>query len=390
MTPLVPLSDVENGTLVKPRRRRNRSWLPFLGEEDRDRALDDLSQRAFPRLDFYLYIILAAALLSLSALLRAPALLVLAAVVAPLFGPLAGLALGIVTLSPRFALRNLAALVVAGVWVFLVALFVAWVGSVFAVPIAATRMPDLAGLVLAPLAAAWLTVQFIRSSTSVWIPNAVAAYLFLAPISAAAWNFLGGKNDGVLAGLLALTLYLVLALAASGIMFCILGLRPSEPGWRTYAGTAAAVLTAVVLLGVWIGFGANGALSTALATPTVQPTATEAFTPTIADAAPSTATPTRAPSGTPTGTQAQTDTPAFLPVEAVVHGTDALGANLRDKPDGKLIGSAMDGEKLLVIGTPTLIGTQSWIHVRNEHGLEAWMAVEFCATVTPARTSPPT
>jgi hypothetical protein len=383
MTPLIPLSEVENETPPLPRKRRVRSSLPFLGQEDRDRVLDDLSQRAFPRLDFYLYAILAAILLSLGFLLPFPVLVILAVVVAPLLGPFAGFSLGVVTLSPRFAFRNLAALVVAGMWVFLSGLLVAWIGSFSASGIPPSPATEIAGMVVIAIAAAWLTLQFIRSSAKTWMPNAVVSYLLLLPLCAAAWSFVSGKNDAMLAALLTAGLYFSLALAASAITYIALEFRPSEHGWRTYAGLAIAVSLAVLFLAAWVGIGGPGAQPALPPTPTVQPTATEAATATpllqpIETGEPS-STPTRAPTDTP----GPTETPTFVPVSAVVIGTGTQGANLRDKPDGKLIGSAMEGENLQVIGTPVIVGTQSWIPVRNAQGLEAWMAVEYCATVTP-------
>jgi hypothetical protein len=383
MAPLIPLSETENESPLPPRKRRARSSLPFLGREDRDRVLDDLSQRALPRLDFYLYAVLAAALLTLGALVPFPVLVILAAVAAPGLGPFAGLSLGVVTLSPRFALRNLAALLVAGLWVFLSALLVAWVGAFSVKDAPASPAAEIAGLTVIALAAAWLTLQFIRSSAKTWMPGAVVSYLLLVPLCAAAWRFAAGDNNATLAALLTAAAYFSLALAASAVTYLALGFRPSEHGWRTFAGLAITVVLAALVIAAWVGTGGLGLSLAAGLTPAPVPLATPSETPAPVQSPTETGIPSPTPTRAPTDTPGPTDTPAFVPVAAVVSGTGTQGAYLRDQPDGKLVGSAMEGESLEVIGTPMVVGIQTWIPVRNAQGLAAWMAIEYCATLTP-------
>jgi translation elongation factor EF-Tu-like GTPase len=81
-----------------------------------------------------------------------------------------------------------------------------------------------------------------------------------------------------------------------------------------------------------------------------------------------------------------TDTPTFVPVQAVVSGTGDQGAFLRDAPGGVWIGSLKEGETVYIIGPAETKDGQVWIHVRTESGQEGWMAVEFCATLTPTAT----
>ncbi|RPJ55521.1 MAG: hypothetical protein EHM12_12050 [Dehalococcoidia bacterium] len=381
MTPLVPLSELEDAPPVPPRRRRNRAWLPFLGREDYDTALEDLSQRAFPHLDFYLLTILTAALLGLAYLLQSPALVVLAAVSAPVFGPLAGLALGVVTLSPSFALRNLAALAIAAVWAFAASLLVIGVGRFLGLPAAGAPTQDVPGLFLAAPAAALFTIQFIRSSTRLPLANAMVAYLFLAPLAAAAWRFAAGEADGIPADLIHLGLVWLLTLTTSAVTFCALGFRPTEKGGRAYAGAAGAVLVTLIALGAWVILGQTAApreIPVSVATPT----ATASLS--AAEATPTpTVTLTREPTATATETPGPTDTPTPSPVPAVVAGTGEQGANLRDAPDGAIIASAMDGETLWVTGPAVVVNGKTWIPVRNIAGTDAWMVEDYCATITP-------
>lgn len=66
MTTMMPPSGGESTPPFSSRRRRARSFLPFVGQEERDRKLDDLAQRAFPRLNFFLFTLITAFLFSLA------------------------------------------------------------------------------------------------------------------------------------------------------------------------------------------------------------------------------------------------------------------------------------------------------------------------------------
>jgi hypothetical protein len=118
MTPFQPLTDDTPPPPSSVRRRRTRSLLPFFGREEQDQALDDLAQRAFPRLNFFLFTLLAAFLFSLSHFFSSPVLLAAGLAFSPLLSPLTGTALGLATASARFAIRNLAALALAWILAF--------------------------------------------------------------------------------------------------------------------------------------------------------------------------------------------------------------------------------------------------------------------------------
>jgi hypothetical protein len=110
--------------------------------------------------------------------------------------------------------------------------------------------------------------------------------------------------------------------------------------------------------------------------------------------------PTRTPipSITPTGTisplpsetprPSLTFTPTPPPVPAVVHGTGGQGVYLRDAPglEGKKIASLQEGETVEVLGPAVEKDGTWWVPVQTSSGIRGWMAVEYCATVTPAST----
>ncbi len=56
---------------------------------------------------------------------------------------------------------------------------------------------------------------------------------------------------------------------------------------------------------------------------------------------------------------------------------------LRDAPNGKKIDSLNDGDEVTVIGPAVQADNAWWIPVRTSSGKTGWMAMEFCATVTP-------
>ena len=235
MTMITPPTDGESVPSRPPRRRRSRSFLPFLGQEERDRTLDDLAQRAFPRLDFFLFTFLAALLFSLAQVLSWPVLWVLGVVLAPLLSPLSGAALGLVTSSLTFAARNLAALALAWILAFLGAWMIMYVGFV-SDPGATYPLLEPVALFAIILASAWLTWRFVRGAADSWMPSAVVSYLCLYPLCVAGWTLAVGKNDAAVDALLAWAIRASLALIASMGTYLALGFRPSERNVRAYAG----------------------------------------------------------------------------------------------------------------------------------------------------------
>ncbi|MBN2085396.1 MAG: SH3 domain-containing protein [Anaerolineales bacterium] len=382
--PHQPISGEGASPASSLRRRRARSLLPFIGQDERDQALDDLAGRAFPRLDFFLYTLLAAFLIGLSFVFTSPVLLVAGLAFSPLLSPLTGTALGLVTGSFRFAVRNLAALVVA--WIL--AFFAAWAGS-FLFSFLPSRgaypaMPDVFTAVVVVLAAAALTWRFVRGAADAWIPSLIVAYGSLYPICAAAGLTAAGAG-GAANAWLAWAIYTSLALLVSIGTYLAFGFRPPERDLGAYAGLAAAGAVCLALLLVWSGATPSAApppmgtlepilLPTASCTPTLSPTIT--LTATISP--PPSETPKPSATLTPTGT----------PVPAVVRGTGGQGVFLRDAPglNGKKIASLQEGEAVEVLGPSVEADGTLWIPVRTASGIEGWMALEYCATATPAAT----
>jgi hypothetical protein len=384
MTMIMPPADGESVPSRPPRRRRSRSFLPFLGQEERDRTLDDLAQRAFPRLDFFLFTFLAAILFSLAQVLSWPVLWVLGLVLAPLLSPLSGAALGLVTSSLTFTARNLAALALAWILAFLGAWMILYVGFV-SDPGPTYPLLEPVALLAILLSSAWLTWRFVRGAADCWMPSAVVSYLCLYPLCVAGWTLAVGKSGAAVDALLAWAIRASLALIASMGTYLALGFRPSERNVRAYAGIAVMLCAAAALIGAWAGTGFPGAA------PAPRPTATElptqAPTQTPLPSLTQTATATLPPSLTPTPTV--TFTATFPPVKARVRGAGTQGVLLRDAPDGKPIDSLYDGDVVEITGPSVQAGGTWWIPVRTASGKAGWMAMDYSATLTPTPTKAP-
>ena len=384
MKPLKPLSDEAAPPPSSLRRRRARSLLPFLGQEERDQALDDLAQRAFPRLNFFLSTLLAAFLFSLAYIFSSPVFLIAGLAFSPLLSPLTGTALGLATASVRFAVRNLAALVLAWILAFAAAWATAYIFLILPVAREVPPLLDLLTALAVGLASAALTWRFIRGAGDAWMPNIVVVYGCLYPLCAAAWFMAAGRGDEALAAWLSWAIRFTLALLASIGTYLAFGFRPSQRSARAYAGMAVTAALGIALGIAWVGSGKNAAppakTPIAILLPSETPTETPIPSLTL------TATDTPRPTETPTPSISLTPTPT--PVPARVRGTGGQGVFLRDAPglDGKKIASLQENDPVEVLGPPVEKDGTLWIPVRISTGETGWMALEYCATLTPTRT----
>lgn len=386
MTPLQPLSDEPAPSFSSRRRKRARSLLPFLGQEERDQALDDLAQRAFPRLDFFLYTLLAAFLISLSFVFSSPVLLITGMAFCPLLSALTGTALGLVTGSIPFAFRNLAALALAWILAFVAAWAGAYLFSFLSVESTVPPLLDEFTALIVGVSAVILTWRFLRGAADAWIPNLIVSYGCLFPLCAAALYMTAGESSGAQAAWLTWGIHSCLALLASIGAYSAFGFWPSERNIRAYVGIAAAAVVGAALLAAWTGTVQPAAtLPSGTPEPILLPTASPTLTPPPSLTLSATVSPV--PTETPVPSVTLTPTPP--PIPAVVRGTGGQGVFLRDAPGmgGKKIASLQEGEVVEVLGPPVEKDGTWWVPVRTEFGITGWMAVEFCATVTPTATA---
>jgi hypothetical protein len=135
-----------------------------------------------------------------------------------------------------------------------------------------------------------------------------------------------------------------------------------------------------LLVAMWLGAGEPSVVAAMPSpTPSPAPSMTQAPTDTPTPSQTPMPTDTPAPSVTPTASP----TPTLVPVLALIHGSGGKGVFLRDKPSGKTLRSLLDGEMVSVLGYPVFQNGLEWLQVRTSDGTVGWVAMEFCATVTP-------
>jgi hypothetical protein len=336
--------------LPPARRRRARRLLAPLEADERAAFLDRLAHRASPSFDFFLFSLLAGAVLSIGLLLNSLAILVLGAVLAPLMAPAVGVALGTVIGSVRFFVRSLAGLLIGSLLVFLVGV--------------------LAGYAIRP----WLPGA----------PSVALAYGLYIPLVAAGIGLGSGEPHLWPDGVVVFAVYLAWGSLLGAATLAIMGFRPLT--LFGYTLSAAVALTGVILLigisGAGAAVGGQVALPTPIpsATPTITPTLTVTPTP-IPSATPS-VTPTLTVTLTPTLTPTTTPSPTPTPMLALIRARD--GALLRETPGGKIIRGYIYNTLVKVFPEVVVQDGRTWVHVQTPDGATGWMDQAVLVTATPA------
>jgi uncharacterized hydrophobic protein (TIGR00271 family) len=105
-------------------------------------------------------------------------------------------------------------------------------------------------------------------------------------------------------------------------------------------------------------------------TPTPMPTLTPTWTPSP------TATPTSTPTATPTVTPPPTPTPI---VTGIVADTGGRGVRVHASPGGGTIAVWPEGTHITLVAGPESAQGQTWLLVRDDKGLEGWVAADYIA-----------
>lgn len=379
--------------LPPARRRRARRLLAPMESDDRVDFLDKVAHRASPSFDFFIFSLLAGAVIAVGYLLDSEPILVLAAILSPLMAPVIGIALGTVVGSVQFFLRSLIGLLIGSTLVFLVGILAGYVSRLWE-PIEFTQAHmhsqlSWATFLLVGLGAGLTSASMVRSEKNAALPSVALAYGLYLPISAAGIGLGSGVPFLFPDGLVVFAQYLAGAVLIAAITFVVLGFRPMTLFGYT-VGAVVLLLGIVILIGVsgaGASFGAQIALPTY--TPTITPTQTMTMTPTrtptIAPSPTGTVTPTSTPTLTSTPTQTVTPTPT--PVVALISAGEGGGAHLRAEP-----GFTAESITLLENGTPVQVmpdepveeGGGIWIRVRTVQGDEGWILQILLVTATPS------
>ena len=389
------------------RRRRGRHLVIPADANERAIFMEKLARRTLPSFDFFLFSLLAGAILAAGILLDSPTLFFLAALAAPLMTPLIGLALCGVIGSGKCFLRDLAGIIVGSLLVCITGVLAG---------LAAYLLPELPlGQVSKHAQLTWidflvLTLGVIlaafimaRSEQKPLLPSAILAYELYIPAGLAGFGLstrlTGGATDLWPSALVTFALYLVWVVFLGIIAFWILGIRPLN---RFGYGFGALLILISLLVGLSAsGLGSNTNIeennplptdispaihsstltrtpTTAFKSNTVAPEPTLELTPLIS----STPTRTLVPSSTPT----ETLTPAPTPLWAVVRASN--GAFVRAEPSftGKVVAGVMGGGLVQVLPETAQGGGTTWVHIITNSGIEGWIVQSVLETATPVPT----
>jgi uncharacterized membrane protein len=408
--PILP--EDPHSTLPPARRRRKQRTLVPPGLSERASLLNELSSRVIPSIDFFLFSLLSGLVLGLAFLFDSPALVFLAALLAPFMSPVIGASLGTIAGAPRFWLQSLASILIGSLMVFLCTMLAGW--AVLFLPESFPMQGIQAALhsrftwenfIVLALGAGITTYLMVRSPQQKPLVASVAiAYSLYLPIGAAGFGVGSGIEGLWPHGLGLFLIHLVWSILISGLILVILGLRPLNSTGYILGFTYLFIgLSAVVIAQLTWPASARSWGSVLLtpspspAAPTLSPTsavpsATQAAGPTSTTAAPTdtpepptaTSTPTRTliPSRTPTLTMS----PAPTPVWAKVNAREGNGILVRSEPSfaSGVVQSLLN--ETLVEVLPEVITSEgvTWIKIRTVNGNEGWVVRSLLITATPA------
>lgn len=418
--------------LPPARRRRQRRLVLPEQDGERERFLDELGLQATPGAEFFLSALLGGLIFAAGLLLDAPALVLLAVLLAPFMGPAIGLAVATTAGSPGFLLRSLGSLVTGGLMFFLTGTLAGWIARLLPPATYAqtglhlgVTWPDLA---LATVGAGLTAYLMARSSRSrPQISSVALAYEIFLPLGAAGFALTSGNGLAWTGGLLVFAAHLLWSALVGVIVLAGMGLRPrSLAGYLLSAVYLLACLAGLVLaagerialpslprLNAPVLADANGATSTPSPAPSLTATSPEngatppergaaspaesSATPTAQDASltqPTTsptglsASPTSTPTHTlvPTRTPTITVTPQATPVWARIHAKDGNGAYIRSDAnyDAPVVTVLLNGTLVQVTQDVQDSSGTAWMKVRTADGKEGWIVRALLATATPA------
>ncbi|MBE0669989.1 MAG: hypothetical protein IH588_05315 [Anaerolineales bacterium] len=415
---------------IRNRRRRatRRSSIPR-DADGQATLISDLSRRAYPSFELFIFSLVCGAILGLGFLLDSQTVLLLGILVAPLMTPWVGFLLAILTGSPRFLFETLMALLISGVLVFIGGLLTGFAARLF-MPMTLTNVFVhsrlwLPALVVLAIGAVTLVASFARSEAKPFLPSVLIAYVFYLPISAGGFGLGSGLQGVWPQGLLVFLTHFALASALGLITLYALRLRPSLGG-IIFSGIALLLFAGILFSFMGSGFPPVEAAIVATSTPTTEPSPlpspTSSLTPTATNtvrpsstSAPRTPTNSATPDGTITVTvTGKTPTPVPLtisvtlpatetptitltipttPTYAKIAANEGGGANLRQTPGGKYIMTLLNGTIVETYSDFREVNGVTWVHVFvtvNGQRLEGWLLESVIAYATPAPNFEPT
>jgi hypothetical protein len=417
-----PTPPLQNPSAASVRGRRRRAMRREMFPKDAEGQaafISDLSRRAYPSFELFVFSILCGAILGLGYLLDSQAVLLLGILITPLMTPWVGFLLATITGKPRFLFETLMALLISAVLVFLGGLLSGFAARLFENMVhynvsihSRLWIPELVVLIVGAIT---LVASFVRSESKPFLPSVVIAYAFYLPVSAGGFG-LGSGLPGIFPqGLLVSAAHFALASVIGLITLFLLRLRPTAAG--IFFSLIALILFGGLLFNLMgTGFPLRieaGGLTSALGiqatplpasrlTPSLPPTTTSSprpsSTPTPkATASSSTPDVNQSPSAVPltleltlpaTETPTITMTVAPKPIFGKISANEGGGANLRQTPSssGKYIMTLGNGMIVEIFPEFRVVNGITWIHVfvtANGQRIEGWLLESTVTYATP-------
>jgi|LGVF01.1.fsa_nt_gb uncharacterized membrane protein len=382
------------------RRRAERGLVP----EDLIAVAEDIESLAhstIPSFDFFLFSLLAAAIITASILADSPALLVLGALAAPPLTPFIGISLGTATGSLKFFGQRFIGSMVASGFIFLVGILGGYATFVLKTPsvqfLIYNARVSWTHLVLLIAGTIFSVISIKRQQQIPLIPSVALAYELYVPLAIAGFGFGSGQPHLWPDGLVVFGVHLAVLAITGTIVFMLLGIKPLNFIGYTL-GSVITILGIVMLIGL---SSAGAVVGGKIAMPTLVPTATQTSTPipptfTLTETpipptiTPSPTIPTATATPLPTATSTVTPKPTQFYAEIAV-SEEYLGALIRSEPNfqSQVLTSLVNGTVIEIINPSPSYDEQgrSWLNIRffNEDGEEqdGWIIEHLLLVSTP-------
>ncbi|MCJ7718218.1 MAG: SH3 domain-containing protein [Anaerolineales bacterium] len=382
------------------RRRADRGLVPedlvSIAED-----IENLAHSTIPSFDFFLFSLLAAAIITASILADSPALLVLGALAAPPLTPFIGISLGTATGSLKFFGQRFAGSIVASGFVFLVGILGGYATFVLKTPgiqflIYNARVSWTHFILL--IAGTVFSIFSIKRQGQIPVIASIAlAYELYVPLAIAGFGFGSGQPHLWPDGLVVFGIHLAVLAITGTIVFMLLGIKP-----LSFLGYTLGSVVAILAIVMVIGLSSAGAIvsgkiamptlvHTATLTPTpVPPTYTPTVTPIPPTFTPSPTVPTATSTPLPTATPTITPKPTPFYAEIAV-SEEYAGAYIRSEPslDSQRLTSLVNGTVIEILNPSPSYDEQgrNWLNIRysNEDGDErdGWVIENLLLISTP-------
>jgi uncharacterized membrane protein len=363
--------------------------------------IENLAQSTIPSFDFYLFSLLAAAIITASILADSPALLVLGALAAPPLTPFIGISLGTATGSLKFFGQRFMGSIIASGFVFLVGILGGYASIVLKTPgiqfLIYNARVSWTHIVLLIAGTTLAIISIKRQGQSPILPSVALAYELYVPLAIAGFGFGSGQPHLWPDGLVVFGIHLAVVAISGTIIFMLLGIKPlSFIGYTL--GSVVTILAIVLVIGL---SSAGLVVGGKIAMPTLVPTATQTATP-----VPPTSTPTKTPipptpspsptvptaTATPLPTATSTITPKPTPFYAeIAVSEEYAGAFIRSEPslESQILTSLVNGTVIEILNPSPSLDEQgrNWLNIRfiTEEGTEedGWIIENLLLISTP-------